>query len=103
MWMRAIRWAAVLSCLPLFGASVPQPSDWVPVRWPWADAQSLELLAGSPVNCLLLKAYPAELVSAAASQGLATLALISPGEDHTSELQSPCNLVCRLLLEKKAH
>src|SRR5205807_8988931 len=35
---------------------------------------------------------------------------ISPGfavgatgrsEEHTSELQSPCNLVCRLLLEKK--
>src|SRR5256885_2398475 len=30
---------------------------------------------------------------------------LSPGytrsEEHTSELQSPCNLVCRLLLEKK--
>src|SRR2546426_5985183 len=27
----------------------------------------------------------------------------TPGrsEEHTSELQSPCNLVCRLLLEKK--
>src|SRR5256885_10948619 len=25
----------------------------------------------------------------------------SRSEDHTSELQSPCNLVCRLLLEKK--
>src|ERR1022692_3551371 len=24
-------------------------------------------------------------------------------EEHTSELQSPCNLVCRLLLEKKTH
>src|SRR6201993_5602814 len=24
-------------------------------------------------------------------------------EEHTSELQSPCNLVCRLLLEKKQH
>src|SRR2546426_6275018 len=45
----------------------------------------------------------------------ATLAVISPqvsrgvratwgemrSEEHTSELQSPCNLVCRLLLEKK--
>src|SRR5256885_11990358 len=30
--------------------------------------------------------------------------LVSPekrSEEHTSELQSPCNLVCRLLLEKK--
>src|SRR5256885_3668632 len=24
-------------------------------------------------------------------------------EEHTSELQSPCNLVCRLLLEKKIY
>src|SRR5256885_3960314 len=36
------------------------------------------------------------------------LAMADPGrvrqirsEEHTSELQSPCNLVCRLLLEKK--
>src|SRR5256885_6232882 len=26
---------------------------------------------------------------------------IGRSEEHTSELQSPCNLVCRLLLEKK--
>jgi hypothetical protein len=81
MWMRTVRWAVVLGCLPLLCASVPQPSDWVPVRWPWADAQSLELLAGSPVNCLLLKTYPPDLVSAAASQGLVTLAVIVPGGD----------------------
>src|SRR5256885_11359150 len=29
------------------------------------------------------------------------LTLPSRSEEHTSELQSPCNLVCRLLLEKK--
>src|SRR2546426_6875925 len=28
-------------------------------------------------------------------------ALPDRSEEHTSELQSPCNLVCRLLLEKK--
>src|SRR5256885_12217041 len=28
---------------------------------------------------------------------------LSRSEEHTSELQSPCNLVCRLLLEKKKH
>src|SRR3989454_9872732 len=27
--------------------------------------------------------------------------LVWRSEEHTSELQSPCNLVCRLLLEKK--
>src|SRR5256885_9534932 len=26
---------------------------------------------------------------------------VRQSEEHTSELQSPCNLVCRLLLEKK--
>src|SRR5688500_19185774 len=33
------------------------------------------------------------------TRALAGLAVRS--EEHTSELQSPCNLVCRLLLEKK--
>src|SRR5688500_19969585 len=27
--------------------------------------------------------------------------ILERSEEHTSELQSPCNLVCRLLLEKK--
>src|SRR5256885_11511244 len=30
-----------------------------------------------------------------------TVVLGYRSEEHTSELQSPCNLVCRLLLEKK--
>src|SRR2546426_4994105 len=29
------------------------------------------------------------------------LGAFARSEEHTSELQSPCNLVCRLLLEKK--
>src|SRR2546426_8328374 len=29
------------------------------------------------------------------------LLISTRSEEHTSELQSPCNLVCRLLLEKK--
>src|SRR5256885_3244112 len=32
---------------------------------------------------------------------LATAERVWRSEEHTSELQSPCNLVCRLLLEKK--
>src|SRR2546426_7770441 len=31
----------------------------------------------------------------------ALLVIVARSEEHTSELQSPCNLVCRLLLEKK--
>src|SRR5256885_4937773 len=37
-----------------------------------------------------------------ATFGIFSLGIIdSRSEEHTSELQSPCNLVCRLLLEKK--
>src|SRR5256885_7365238 len=39
-------------------------------------------------------------VSAAAAAS-APAATDQRSEEHTSELQSPCNLVCRLLLEKK--
>src|SRR3989454_5472986 len=35
------------------------------------------------------------------SQMLERAATAKRSEEHTSELQSPCNLVCRLLLEKK--
>src|SRR5256885_12540205 len=39
---------------------------------------------------------------AVASGGFAGLFFgLHRSEEHTSELQSPCNLVCRLLLEKK--
>src|SRR5256885_6160827 len=39
------------------------------------------------------------------SSGITVATMAPPNfprsEEHTSELQSPCNLVCRLLLEKK--
>src|SRR2546426_833472 len=40
-------------------------------------------------------------VSQKANQHRLVLDLARRSEEHTSELQSPCNLVCRLLLEKK--
>src|ERR1035437_5276018 len=81
MWMRALRWGAVLGFLPLLCASAPQPSDWVPMRWPWSDPASLDLLPGTPINCLLLKTVVREFVRAAAARGLGTLARIAPGGD----------------------
>src|SRR3989454_7397902 len=44
------------------------------------------------MSCALSRAMPP-------SCGISKGSLRS--EEHTSELQSPCNLVCRLLLEKK--
>jgi hypothetical protein len=76
-----VRWAAVIACLPALYASVPRPVDWTPVRWPWSDAKSLELLTDTPLNCLLLKSYPADFVAAASGRGLVTLAVLTPGGD----------------------
>src|SRR5256885_4973146 len=39
--------------------------------------------------------------SQCASDDFPLVVLDCRSEEHTSELQSPCNLVCRLLLEKK--
>src|SRR5256885_9015388 len=46
---------------------------------------------------------PREQVRAALGRPQLELGLlrVRRSEEHTSELQSPCNLVCRLLLEKK--
>src|SRR2546426_5959549 len=46
---------------------------------------SLEVFKVSPISLVKLPSLQRSLRS----------------EEHTSELQSPCNLVCRLLLEKK--
>src|SRR5256885_9921221 len=44
---------------------------------------------------------PVGLAPLALRQRAASGARPTRSEEHTSELQSPCNLVCRLLLEKK--
>src|SRR5256885_8198934 len=43
----------------------------------------------------------AQQIAAGIHQCAARIARVDRSEEHTSELQSPCNLVCRLLLEKK--
>src|SRR5256885_7196542 len=46
----------------------------------------------------------ANMISSAGVNRLLTTSfavMAERSEEHTSELQSPCNLVCRLLLEKK--
>lgn len=63
--------------------AVAQPQDWVPARWPSGDPKSLELLQGTPVNCLLIEAseWSPEFSRAAAKAGVATLGVIRPGPD----------------------
>src|SRR5256885_5102427 len=43
----------------------------------------------------------AQIVGLMESASLQKPRMAQRSEEHTSELQSPCNLVCRLLLEKK--
>src|SRR5256885_6863579 len=45
--------------------------------------------------------YGPDAVSLCATPLYSNTTLVARSEEHTSELQSPCNLVCRLLLEKK--
>src|SRR2546426_6887003 len=57
-----------------------------------------------PFRKLALEQGPAAtgFSRATLASGLDTFfAQLTRSEEHTSELQSPCNLVCRLLLEKK--
>src|SRR5256885_7098519 len=50
-----------------------------------------------PSRCDVIPRRPPAVLSVL----VAWPALLARSEEHTSELQSPCNLVCRLLLEKK--
>src|SRR5256885_5348602 len=95
------------------------PADKGPVP---APAPPAEQLAKLPLDLLQRGRYQpridmrpetlAELADSIKAQGvvqpIVVRALGAPdggasqrSEEHTSELQSPCNLVCRLLLEKK--
>src|SRR2546426_8569774 len=61
----------------------------------------------SPERVLDIGCAKGYLVEAFRSQGVRSvvgvdISMYEIGE-HTSELQSPCNLVCRLLLEKKKY
>jgi len=70
----------------VFCPAAIKPSEWVPARWPWTDTRSLELLSGTPVNCLLLRRATAEFTAAAAARGIVTLAVVLPGEDANQAL-----------------
>src|SRR2546426_4918523 len=69
-------------------------------RHPWIFSGAIERVTGKPGSGDSVE------VRDASGQPLAQAAFspksqIRRSEEHTSELQSPCNLVCRLLLEKK--
>src|SRR5256885_9895506 len=60
-------------------------------------------LAGPSLNDSIVPAFSGSglTIGVVVLEGASTPAEPNRSEEHTSELQSPCNLVCRLLLEKK--
>src|SRR5256885_4608194 len=70
-------------------------------RMPSSAPVELPPAASPVVPPLRLKLAPPLLVTRARVPYSAVRRDRLRSEEHTSELQSPCNLVCRLLLEKK--
>src|SRR6266446_8694312 len=75
-------------CLNLSGGS-PQGYSW---NQPWK-------ICGFTPAGTIKPAWAARLEKVISACD--RLGMVVRSEEHTSELQSPCNLVCRLLLEKK--
>src|SRR5256885_12153183 len=72
---------------------------------PFGPPAAMAVLTGSQQSTRIQQPFATPLsvkVTDIDDQPLAgIMADFNRSEEHTSELQSPCNLVCRLLLEKK--
>src|SRR5256885_9045054 len=70
------------------------------------EIYTLSLHDALPICFEVVQAQPVDRLhgvagAAVLERRLLQAARAARSEEHTSELQSPCNLVCRLLLEKK--
>src|SRR2546426_2358012 len=72
-------------------SNLPEPKQFLATSSGWPSSFKAETLA--ILTALLVCPHQANITINTDSA--------SRSEEHTSELQSPCNLVCRLLLEKK--
>src|SRR2546430_12653171 len=78
----------------------PVASPGLPLATTCAGPRRSAITVGTPFNTTVPFTRCAAL-AAAAQRSLAAAAKAARSEEHTSELQSQSNLVCRLLLEKK--
>src|SRR5256885_17252138 len=67
--------------------------------FPYTTLFRSALVIAAVIVSIFEQAYSAEVRDLLAPFGV--IDHLDRSEEHTSELQSPCNLVCRLLLEKK--
>lgn len=65
-------------------AAIP---DWVPARWYSSDPASLDLIAKTPINCVLLERdnWSEAFNRAASERGIATLGVVHPGPDAVDQ------------------
>ena len=68
--------------------------DWVPMRWPSGDPKSLDLLAGTPMNCVLVErgSWSSDFAKAAAVRNLTALAVVRPGADAAESARRAHNM-----------
>src|SRR5256886_6111427 len=77
-------------------------SKFGPDRWGIYSAKLSKKAGGAPVKMMLSRAEELEVAGCRPSAyARVRVAAKKRSEEHTSELQSQSNLVCRLLLEKK--
>src|SRR5688500_19285428 len=70
---------------------------------PTPDSYTLSLHDALPISQVEVLDLLGRVVLRVGDRGrVQQLDQLRRSEEHTSELQSPCNLVCRLLLEKKS-
>src|ERR1039457_1363517 len=65
------------------------------------DTATTEIYTLSLHDAFPISVRASRLAGGLGRPGASRLPLLHRSEEHTSELQSPCNLVCRLLLENK--
>src|SRR2546426_6210533 len=70
-------------------------------RSKWARYTAADGLVGNGISYLLDDGQGDLWIGSNAGLMRVQKQRLNRSEEHTSELQSPCNLVCRLLLEKK--
>src|SRR5688500_19396082 len=82
--------------LPILATpNAPKLTAEVSVAYPHGDGKNTDAQLTIYVPRAQLK------TTSAGDAAVYTIDVVGRSEEHTSELQSPCNLVCRLLLEKK--
>jgi hypothetical protein len=76
-----MRFALFLVAALGWSAATPDPAELVPVRWPSADPATVAILAGSPINTLLIPEphLNAAFIEAAHARHFTVLGLLTPG------------------------